>query len=83
MKQIEKCLERVFQKKPPLKRKYSAAIDQTWRLLFLRHYHHLILVFDLHEWKPIYTWWEKPADKRGYVAALRYLEENKEKLNPH
>lgn len=75
MKQMNKCLDRFFAGKWPANTKWKAIShaghpDQ----LFLFHYHHLVLHYDLKNDKVLYQWWEKPADLRGLKAALNYLE---------
>ncbi|MGF0347734.1 hypothetical protein ACQR3P_29260 [Rhodococcus sp. IEGM1300] len=78
MKQITECLDRAFQKKPPLNKKWRAQImhlkDYPHPVLIVMHYHHLSLLYCIERRKPLHTWWEKPTDKRGLDAALDYLE---------
>lgn len=74
MKQINDCLDRFFENKPPLKKKWLPITHDNYpNCLILFHYHHLVLVYDLNEKKPLYQWWELPTDKRGLDAALDYL----------
>lgn len=80
MKQIDECLDRAFKGMPPLKsKKWKAFFEWDERekryYLFLFHYHHLILVYDLIDHEYLYEWSEKRADMRGLLAAKEYLEE--------
>lgn len=78
MKQIQECLDRAFDDKPPLRKKWRAQIlrltDYPFPVLVLMHYDHLCLLYCTERSKPLHTWWEKPTDKRGLDAALAYLE---------
>lgn len=84
MKQMQECLDRAFQDKPPTpSRKWKAFINYhpDYRgHLHLYHYHHLVLVYDTNTHAIRYQWWEKPADKRGLDSAKEYLEERWRKL---
>lgn len=79
MKQIDEVLTRhLIDKKPPLLKKWQVttrlphfASDQP--ILFLLHYHHLILAVDLQSKRVLHSWYEKPADKRGLDSALIWL----------
>lgn len=73
MKQIDECLDRAFSGKKPLKKKWRAFITQG--VLFLYHYHHLVLVYDIDTDWIVKEWWEKQADKRGLEAAKAYLKQ--------
>ncbi|SFJ64536.1 hypothetical protein SAMN02799624_05348 [Paenibacillus sp. UNC496MF] len=76
MKQIQECLDRLFAGQAPIKQKWQARLPaDPPQTLFLFHYHHLVLVYDLSVNRPIYRWWEKQADKRGLDSALIYLEQ--------
>jgi hypothetical protein len=78
MKQIDECLDRLFDGKPPLKKKWQARIQEVYlveRCLLLYHYTHLVLAVDLDTKEIHRQWWEKPTDKRGLDAALKYLRE--------
>lgn len=76
MKQIRECMDRAFEGKRPLAKKWKAVIsnDET-NYLFLTHYHHLILVYDLDTNTILHKWWERPADKRGLDSAMKLIEE--------
>lgn len=84
MKQIKEALDRAFENKQPLKKKWKAFIewqqDKQTYYLYIFHYHHLILVYDIKVQKSIYEWWERKADKRGLMAAKKYLEERQENV---
>ena len=82
MKQIEECLERAFDRKAPLKKKWKAFIVDE-RYLALYHYQHLVLFYDFETKKITREWWEKPADKRGLEAAKAFLLENPDRLPAH
>ena len=71
MKQVNICLDRALSGEKPLMHKYRAFIHTN--RLFLYHYQHLLLVFNLIEKKSEFTWYETPTDKRGLNAALTYL----------
>lgn len=73
MQQIENCIDRALRGEKPLAHKYKAIVNEVG-LLYLYHYHHLLLIYNtlLHE--AIYQWHETPTDKRGLEAALKYLE---------
>lgn len=79
MKQITECLDRAFAGKLPLRRKWRAQIvtlkDYPHPVLILMHYHHVCLMYCIERDKSLHSWWEKPTDKRGLDAALRYLKE--------
>ena len=84
MKQITECLDRAFQYKKPLKKKWKAVIEtlsidsKQYRCLLLFHYHHLILAYDLEKGYVIYQWWETQTDKRGLNATIQYLKNKNE-----
>lgn len=71
MKQIDECLDRFFDGRPRLKKKYQAVEHEN--CLYLFHYQHLVLVFHLHTYEFLHEWWELPTDKRGLDAAKAYL----------
>ncbi|CDQ41937.1 hypothetical protein [Virgibacillus salexigens] len=79
MKQITECLDRAFQNKRPLKKKWVAFLE--WQqdvqrpYLYLYHYHHLILIYDPISYYSLYEWHEKKSDYRGLLAAKKYLNE--------
>lgn len=79
MKQITECLDRVFNNQRQLKKKWIPFIiwheEDQRNYLFLYHYHHLVLVYDLRDHDILLEWHEKPADKRGLDSAKKYLEE--------
>lgn len=70
MKQIQDCFDRHFEGKPPLKKKWQ--LRESDNVLFLFHYHHLIMIYEMTKNKIMYEWWERPADKRGLDAAKAY-----------
>lgn len=83
MKQIDTCLTRVFDRKPPLQQKWKAFIAEGGYCkgeLHLYHYHHLVLIYHVEKDFIMYEWWEKQADKRGLESAKEWLEERKRKL---
>jgi hypothetical protein len=80
MKQIDTCLDRVFEGKKPLKQKWQVIIQKKDNNLYLYHYQHLILVYDLDNERIEYEWYECPTDKRGLDAAKEYLEKRKKDL---
>ena len=71
MKQIQECLDRHFEGKFPLQKKWQARERED--RLYLYHYHHLILVVNLKSKHLEYAWFEKQADKRGLNSAIKYL----------
>ena len=73
MKQIEECLERFYQGKPPLQSKKWKAFPAENRYLYLFHYHHMVLIYDFYDRKVLHAWAELPADKRGLSAAMNYI----------
>lgn len=75
MKQIDECLSRAFEGRRPLKKKWRAGIDEG--KLYLFHYHHLVMIYDLKTKEIKHEWWEKPTDKRGLDAAKKWLKENR------
>lgn len=79
MKQIEECMERAFNnQRPPDSKKWKGIwIDHPkhGKVMYLYHYHHLVLVYDHINHRYLYEWWELPADKRGLDSAKEYLEE--------
>ena len=79
MKQIDKCLVDAFAgKKPAPSSKWKAIIlrkNHDYKL-FVFHYQHTVLVFNINEWSSFYEWWEKPADRRGLESCLEWLREN-------
>lgn len=80
MKQIEECLDRVFQTQKPLKKKWRAFFDfndNGEQILLLYHYQHLILVLNMRLQAIEYIWYEKDADKRGLISAINYLVDKK------
>lgn len=76
MKQIDDCLTRFFTCQKPLKKKWQA-FQQEESLVYLYHYHHLVLVYDGMKQKIVYEWWEKQADKRGLDSAKEWLDSHK------
>lgn len=85
MKQMDECLTRAFEKKPPLKNKKWKAIMEFHQrygwVLYLYHYHHRVLVYLPYAHEYAFEWWEKPADKRGLESAKEWLEDRWRKLN--
>lgn len=79
MKQIDDCLTRALDGKQPLKKKWAAIIHstETHDYLFLFHYHHEVLVYNLTDDEIIREWWERPTDKRGLDAAKKWLSERR------
>lgn len=78
MKQIDIALSRAFDKQPPLgSAKWKAFIQYLAGdpILYLYHYHHRVLVYDIYGEKILSEWWEKPADKRGLDSAKLWLED--------
>lgn len=71
MKQINECLDRHFDGKKPLAKKWQVRGDEYRIALF--HYHHRVLIYDLKRKQVLFEWWQKPADKRGLDAAKEYL----------
>jgi hypothetical protein len=72
MLQIKTCLKQAFEKKePPSSQKWKAFIRND--ILYLFHYHHKVLVYDVSKKVIIYEWWEKKADKRGLDDAKIWL----------
>lgn len=83
MKQMDECLNRAFEGKLPLEsKKWKAVIrhEVIGHVLYLFHYHHQVLVYVIERNQVAESWWEKPTDKRGLDAALKFLEENKDRL---
>lgn len=78
MKQIDDCLKRAFKwKKTHLKSKKWKGVlykHNGDRILYLLHYHHTVLVYNVDRQLVIKEWWEKPADKRGLDSAKEWLE---------
>lgn len=72
---MDECLERAFAGKKPLAKKWKSIIEDG--VLYLYHYHHLVLVYDLEREITYHQWYEKPTDKRGLDAAKEWLLENK------
>lgn len=75
MKQIDECLDRHFDGKPPLNKKWKA-IQQLHlgkNLLCVFHYHHLVVVYDPDTKEILHEWAELPTDKRGLDAIKEYL----------
>jgi len=67
-------LDRYFAGKRTLSRKWRAyRHPDLENVIVVCHYHHLVLMYDLFSDRPLYTWWERPADKRGLDACLEYL----------
>jgi hypothetical protein len=77
MKQITECLDRAFNNEKPLKRKWRAVVSQENNYLFLVHYQHLVLVYDLDNENILHEWWELPADKRGLDSAKQYIQDGR------
>ncbi len=75
MKQIDQCFER-WQNglKPLASSKWK--LSQQGSILILTHYHHRILQYCLLNNRFTYAWYEKPADKRGLVAAVSWCASN-------
>lgn len=78
MKQIDECLDRVFEGKKPLSKKWKCLkftedFGQQVEFYTLYHYQHIVLVYCITTNTIIYEWWEKPTDKRGLDAARTYL----------
>lgn len=71
MKQIDECLDRVFNGQRPLNKKWKAFIIEGY--LYVFHYTHRVFVLRLHDRHIIEQWWEKPADKRGLNAIKLYM----------
>lgn len=75
MKQIDECLDRHFDGKPPLMKKWKVLqknhLDRN--LLFVFHYHHMVIVYDMDRKEILDEWAELPADKRGLKAIKEYL----------
>lgn len=79
MKQIDECLTRAFAGKSPLpSKKWKAIIEDDLLLVF--HYHHLILAYDVNTHERYREWHERPADKRGFDAALQWLEDRRKQI---
>jgi hypothetical protein len=79
MKQIQVMLDRHFEGKPPLSHKWRVIkCPFNKNAIRVYHYLHLILVYDLDNHMVLYSWWEKPADKRGLESCLAYLKKLKE-----
>lgn len=76
---MDECLERFFQGKDPLNKKWRAYGSHN-RYMWLMHYHHVVLGYDFQEKKVIHQWYERPTDKRGLDAALEFLKANSERL---
>jgi hypothetical protein len=79
MKQISSCLNRAFNGQAPLKSsKWKGVMrwkeEQRKYYLYLYHYQHLVLVYDVKEHYYLFWWYEKPADKRGFESAVEWLE---------
>lgn len=83
MKQIDECLTRALTGKRPLRKKWGAIIHstETHNYLFLYHYHHEVLVYNLTDGGIVREWWEKPADKRGLNAAKQWLKERRNQFD--
>ena len=83
MKQIDECLDRAFAGKKALSKKLRAAIIDcnSERMLFLCHYQHLVLIYNLNKKELERQWYELPADKRGLDAALKYIKNREEENN--
>lgn len=79
MKQIEQCLDKAFNKKLPAPSKKWKAFFHDG-LLYVFHYHHLVLVYYPTHHQYLAEWWERPADKRGLDSAKEYLEARWRKL---
>lgn len=75
MKQIDTCLSRFFAGDRPLKMKWFACQRPNTNepILYLFHYHHLVLVYDFKHSIVLYEWWEREADKRGLDSAKEWL----------
>lgn len=85
MKQIDECLSRAFEGKPPLKKKWQLlkAVSKTrdYHQWHLYHYHHLVLVYCPSSHTFLHEWWEKQADKRGLDSAKAWIEKKYGKIN--
>ena len=75
MKQIDECLNRFFDNKSQLNRKWQVLGDDNILVLF--HYQHTILIYDIVLNEILFKWYECPTDKRGLDAALEYLDNRK------
>ena len=69
MKQITECLDRAFNNKKPLKKKWRAGILTIENVS-------LLMAYDLNNHVYLHEWYETSADLRGLNAAKKYLEEH-------
>lgn len=82
MKQIDDMLTRhLIEDKRPLRRKWipitiKAQFDDDVDQMHVYHYHHLVLKLDLSNKRLLYTWYERPADKRGLNSCLAWLKQH-------
>lgn len=82
MKQIDDMLTRhLIEDKPALRKKWQAItvkahFDDDVDQLHIYHYHHLVLKLDLVHKKILFTWYERPADKRGLNSSLVWLKQH-------
>lgn len=84
MKQIDTALWRAFSDHKPLKsakwKGYMKWTGQTY-ILYLFHYHHLVLKYDVFNQQILFEWYEKPADKRGLDSAKIWLKAREDRVN--
>lgn len=81
MKQINECFDRFFSGKMQRKTKWQVHQPNMGDFIVLFHYNHIALMIDPDTLEVMYQWeGECPTDRRGIVAAVRYLENNKEKI---
>ncbi|WP_067923755.1 hypothetical protein [Alicyclobacillus shizuokensis] len=82
LQQLHEAIDRFFKGFEPRKRKWKALPGRylSQPVLSLYHYQHLVLVWDLEDWMPLYTWWQTQTDKRGLDAAISYLQQEEERL---
>lgn len=81
---MQECLDRAFNnQRPPDSKKWKGIWiehPEYGKVLYLYHYHHVVLVYDDKNHRLLYQWWEKQADKRGLESAKEYLEARWRKL---
>ena len=71
MKMVNKCLDRLFNSKKPLKIKWQAFIENN--KLYFYHYQHKLLIYDFEKNKSEFIFYETKTDLRGLNFALQYL----------
>ena len=83
MKQIDTVMHRAFSGHPPLKTKWKGIInyERGEHILYLFHYHHLILKYNVTRRIYLHEWYEKPADKRGLDSAKIWLKAREDKYD--